>query len=181
MTFKIELVLLAVICMSSGCAKMLPYSDTYACPQMENGQCVSVEAAYEYASVGATPGSGNAESVPDSREALGDAIEKYRKAVLKDEAEAIEQRQNELLRIINPGQANEFAQALEQFKEAVKAGESKKFPRLSGICTRSMRGPFSMPRIPRVLSTTSPAKPRGRNFWADTRRARKLRPCCCLR
>jgi hypothetical protein len=126
MTSKIKLFLLVLICMSSGCAKMMPYGDTYDCPQTEKGQCVSVEAAYEYALVGATPGSGNAESVSASREALGDAIEKYRKAVVKGEAAEIEQRQNELLRIVNPGQANEFGQALEQFKEAVKASKPNK-------------------------------------------------------
>lgn len=126
MTFKIKLLLLAALCMSSGCAKMLPYGDTYACPQMEKGQCVSVEAAHAHALGGTVPGTGNPGSATASQVALGDAIEKYRKAVVKGKAVEIEQRQNELLQIINPGQVNEFAQALEQFREAVKAREINK-------------------------------------------------------
>jgi hypothetical protein len=123
MIFKSTLFLLAVVCMSSGCATMMPYGDTYDCPQTEKGQCVSVEKAHEYALAGTRPGYDNTGSTQASREALGDAIEKYRKAVLQGKAEEIEQRQNELLRIINPVQANEFAQALDQFREAVKARE----------------------------------------------------------
>jgi len=126
MTFKIKLFLLAVVCMSSGCAKMLPYGDTYDCPQMEKGQCVSVESAHAYALAGTTPGNGFSEREPASQAALGEAIEKYRKAVVKGNAADIAERQKELLHIINPGQADEFGQALEQFREAVKARELHK-------------------------------------------------------
>jgi hypothetical protein len=112
--------------MSSGCAKMLPYGDTYDCPQMEKGQCVSVEAAHAHALSGTTPGFGNSVHAPASQEALGDVIEKYRKAVVKGKTDEIEQRQKELLLIISPGQAGEFAWALDQFREAVKTRELNK-------------------------------------------------------
>jgi hypothetical protein len=156
MISKIKLVLLAVICMSSGCAAMMPYGDTYDCPQTEKGQCISVEKAHEYALAGITPGYGNTGSEPASREELGDAIEGYRKAVLKGKVEEIEERQNELLRIINPVQANEFAQALDQFKEAVKAGEATKIfeaeRRLHEIHTRAVADARDRARLEHNIS-----------------------------
>jgi hypothetical protein len=126
MTCKIHILLLAVACMSSGCASMLPYGDSYDCPQMEKGQCVSVESAHAYALTGSMPGSGSGVSAAASRDALGDAIEKYRKSVVKGNAEDIELSREELLRLIGPDQADAFAEALERFKKAVKAGEPGK-------------------------------------------------------
>lgn len=126
MNYKIKLLLMAALCLSSGCAKMMPYGDTYDCPQMEKGQCASVESAHAYALTVSHQGSSQAGQIPASQGALGTAIEKYRKAVVKGKAEDIEQRQNELLQLINPGQTGEFTQALEQFKEAVKARKAGK-------------------------------------------------------
>lgn len=125
MNYKTKFILLAALCLSSGCAKMMPYGDTYDCPQMEKGQCVSVESAHAYALTGTHPNSENGGGqFPASQEALGTAIEKYRKAVVKGKAEDIKQSQKELLQLINPGQTGEFTQALEQFKEAVKTREA---------------------------------------------------------
>jgi|GEM_PF-1937949 len=156
-SFTIQLFLLAVICMSSGCAKMLPYGDTYDCPQMEKGQCVSVESAHAYALAGTTPGNGNSEGAPTSQAALGEAIEKYRKAVVKGKAADIEVRQKELLQIINPGQADEFAHALEQFREAVKARELNKISeterRLHEIHARTVANARDTARLEYTISS----------------------------
>lgn len=120
MICKMKLFLLAVICLSSGCARMLPYGDSYDCPQMEQGQCVSVEAAHAYA----LTGSRGAPSA--AREDLDAAIEKYRKAVMKGQAGDIELSREELLRLISPEQADAFAEALERFRQAVMAKEPGK-------------------------------------------------------
>ncbi len=130
MTCKTTLFLLAVIgCMTSGCATMMPYGDAYDCPQMEKGRCVSVESAHTHALTGAMPGDERAKpavTAVNSGEALGEAIEKYRKAVVKGKADAIELSRNELLRLVSPGQADEFAEALERFRAALKAGKPGK-------------------------------------------------------
>lgn len=126
MTCKIKLLMLVMLCMSSGCATMMPYGDSYDCPQMEKGQCVSVEAAHAHALGESAYGSGGSVSAAASQEALGDAIDNYKKAVVKENPEDIEMRQKELLRIISPGQADEFAEALERFKAAIKAKEPGK-------------------------------------------------------
>lgn len=126
MNYKTTFLLLVVLSLSSGCAAMMPYGDAYDCPQMEKGQCVSVESAHAYALTGERPSAGNKGQSSASQEALGPAIEKYRKAVVKGKAEDIEQRQKELLQLINPGQTDEFSQALEQYREAVKAREPGK-------------------------------------------------------
>jgi hypothetical protein len=129
MTCKTTLFLLALVsCMSSGCAAMLPYGDVYDCPQMEKGRCVSVESAHAHALTGAIPGDATTSATgvgirsgANSGEALGEAIEKYRKAVVTGKADAIELSRNELLLLIGPGQADEFTEALERFKKAVRS------------------------------------------------------------
>lgn len=127
MNYKITLLLLGMLCLTNGCATMMPYGDSYDCPQMEKGQCVSVDAAHEYAVSGTPPAGVSSKSAAAvSDPALSDAIEKYRKAVLKGKAAEIERSQKELFQIITPGQLNEFADALEQFKIALKSKESRK-------------------------------------------------------
>lgn len=50
MRCKLQLVLLAALVLTSltGCAVM-PYKDVFECPQQENGRCVSVTQAHEFA------------------------------------------------------------------------------------------------------------------------------------
>lgn len=157
MTYKTKLFMLVMLCMSSGCAKMMPYGDSYDCPQMEKGQCVSVEAAHAHALGESAYGFGGSVSVPTSQEALCDAIDKYKKAVVKGKAEDIELRQKELLRIINPGQADEFAEALEQFKAAIKAKEPGKVTdaekRLRDIHARAVAGARDSARLEYNISS----------------------------
>ena len=125
MNYSIRLLLLLAVCFSSGCAAMLPYGDTYDCPQMEKGQCVSVESAHDYAVSGTSPVvRGDLPVVRDA--ALAGAIEKYKKAVLKGKAEEIEKSRRELLGFINPGQATEFTEALQQYRTAIKSNEKAK-------------------------------------------------------
>ncbi len=127
MNYSLKLLLLAVLCCTSGCASMLPYGDKYDCPQMEKGQCVPVEAAYTYAVTGNSSQLGGAAVVsPGPDPALAEAIEQYRKAVVKGKPEDIEKRQKELLGIISPGQAGEFSTALDLFKKAVKSKDAGK-------------------------------------------------------
>ncbi len=144
MTCKTTLFLLAVIgCMTSGCATMMPYGDAYDCPQMEKGRCVSVESAHTHALTGAMPGDERAKTAVtavNSGEALGEAIEKYRKAVVKGKADAIELSRNELLRLVSPGQADELIEALGELSALIHGtgGPDCREPSLKSKLARRM-------------------------------------------
>lgn len=126
MNYSLKLLLVLAVFTLSGCASMLPYGDTYDCPQMEKGQCVSVEAAHDYAITGHYPGTVAGAPSPANDAALAEAIENYKKAVLKGKTEEIDRRQKGLMQIVTPGQASEFSEALEEYKKAIKSSEKKK-------------------------------------------------------
>lgn len=112
MTYSLRILFIAAVCLTSGCA-MLPYKDTFDCPQMEVGMCVSVSDAHTYA-LGAGKG-GASGSVSGGRAgaasepALSGAVENYKKAVIRGKAEEIEKRREELLRMVEPAKAGGFA------------------------------------------------------------------------
>ena len=144
MNYSLKIALLLILCFTSGCASLMPYKDSYDCPQMEQGQCVSVSAAHEHA-LNAEPGSPGKKGAAVSPDpALAKAIENYRKAVVAGKPADIDTRQTELLRIINPGQAGEFSQALIEFRDAVKSGKNEKATeaesKLHGIHARAIAG-----------------------------------------
>lgn len=45
--YNLVILIILVSTLISGCSVMLPYNDSFDCPQMENGQCVSVVNAYK--------------------------------------------------------------------------------------------------------------------------------------
>lgn len=112
---------LATVLALSGCASMLPYEDTFDCPQIERGQCVSVPTAHEYA---LNMQAGEPASGEKGQAGLNSAMDAYRRAVTQGKAEEIEQRQAQLLRLISPAQTEAFAEALSEYKAAIKKGEA---------------------------------------------------------
>ena len=111
------LLLLAVVCILPGCAT-LPWTDTFECPQMERGQCVSVDTAHKMSKDIVMTKEQAAEY---SRE-LNTAIMNYQTVVRTGTAEEVKKSQDSLLNIIIPSHSAEFNQALNKFQSAVKSG-----------------------------------------------------------
>lgn len=159
MIYRLTILLAAVLCLASGCATMMPYGDTYDCPQKEKGSCVSVEAAHDYAVSGSFPAVMGRAAPAASDTELGSAIEKYRKAILKGKNEDIEKTQKELLQIISPNQVDEFAEALEQFKAALKGKDNAKVTKaeskLHGIHARAVANARDDARLEYNISNES--------------------------
>jgi len=155
MNYSLKTMLILVLCLTSGCASLLPYKDTYDCPQMEQGKCVSVGAAHEYALNAQT---GNFEEKNDAvmDPALVKAIENYRKAVVNAKPKEVEERQKDLLRIINPGHAEEFTEALIEYRDSVKSGDTKHIwateKRLHAIHTLALAGAKASVRLEYSMS-----------------------------
>ena len=112
------LLLLAVACVLPGCAT-LPWNDTFECPQMERGQCVSVDTAHRMSKGGPMTKEQAAEY---SRE-LDSAITSYQAAVRTGTPEEVKKRQEALLGIIIPSHSEDFNKALTEFQSAVKSGK----------------------------------------------------------
>lgn len=112
MTCRIILCL-SVFLLMPGCA-MLPYKDTFDCPQQERGRCVSVSEAHRL--------SNGTEQHPDALVArdLELALEKFQAAVNSGVDGDIAARQKDLVKLITPAQSEEFEAALSQYRKAVK-------------------------------------------------------------
>lgn len=115
-----QLLLLALVCILPGCAT-LPWKDTFECPQMERGQCVSVDTAHRISKDGPMTGEQAAEY---SRE-LDSAITAYQVAVRTGTPEEVKKRQEALLSIIIPSHSEDFNKALGEFQSAVKSGKKE--------------------------------------------------------
>ena len=112
------LLLLALVCILPGCAT-LPWKDTFECPQMERGQCVSVDAAHRISRDGPMT---KEQAAQYSRE-LDAAIAAYQAAVRAGTAEEVKKYQDALLAIIIPSHSEDFNKALNEFQSAVKSGK----------------------------------------------------------
>lgn len=112
MTYRVFFCL-AIFLLMPGCA-MLPYKDTFDCPQQERGQCVSVSTAHRLSS--GTEGHSEALIARD----LEAALIKFQTAVNSGVEKDIAERQKELVKLLAPVQSEEFAAALKQYREAVK-------------------------------------------------------------
>ena len=112
------LLLLAVVCVLPGCAT-LPWKDTFECPQMERGQCVSVDAAHR---ISKDEPMTREQAAEYSRE-LDIAISSYQAAVRTGTPEDVKKRQEALMAIIIPSHAEDFNKALAEFQSAVKSGK----------------------------------------------------------
>jgi hypothetical protein len=112
MTCRI-LLCLSVFLILPGCA-MLPYKDTFDCPQQERGRCVSVNEAHRL--------SGDAEQRPATviaRE-LELALEKFQAAVQSGVEDDIAARHKDLVALFTPAQSEEFEAALGQYRKAAR-------------------------------------------------------------
>ncbi len=114
------LLLLALVGLLPGCATF-PWNDTFECPQMERGQCVSVDTAHRLSRGGPMTKKQAAEY---SRE-LDSAITSYQAAVRTGTPEEVKKRQDALLAIIIPSHSEDFNQALNEFQSAVKSGKQE--------------------------------------------------------
>ncbi len=110
MTCKILLCLSAFLILP-GCA-MLPYKETFDCPQQERGRCVSVNEAHRL--------SGDAEQRPETAIAREWelALEKFQTAVDSGVEDDIAARQKDLVALFTPARSEEFEAALGQYRKA---------------------------------------------------------------
>lgn len=111
------ILLTALVCILPGCAT-LPWKDTFECPQMEHGQCVSMDTAHRMSKNERL----TKEQVAEYSRELDSAITSYQTAVRAGTAEDVKKSQETLLSIIIPSHSAEFNQALNKFQSAVKSG-----------------------------------------------------------